>query len=258
MAHPDSGFYEKDGLEYVSVSTVLGETVDLFNPGKEIGVSRWRNNEEDWEEILADAQQRGKIIHYELETAYGIKPRDTEDWGMDDLIRLKVPDYITQAADMIEHLSHCNNIVEEELFSPLGYAGTPDNMCGITEDVAAKLQDFAPRRSSQIMPVNTVVDYKSVYPPKPDQDPKPRSRSYYAEAFQQEGGYALAHNQLVKKGELLAEPVEQGLVIVLYSWRQPQIHVLTKEQIKQSALKFTERFKAYCLLQGETFPRPKQ
>ena len=53
MSHPKSGFYERDEKEYVSVSSVLGRTAELFNPNKKKGLEIWRQMEPNWEELVA-------------------------------------------------------------------------------------------------------------------------------------------------------------------------------------------------------------
>ena len=60
-------FYEKDGLEYARISTILGETMPLFHPDKHKGLTWWQSNEPDAQEILSRGQRRVTLVHAEVE-----------------------------------------------------------------------------------------------------------------------------------------------------------------------------------------------
>jgi len=246
MAHPASGFYTKDDLEYVSVSTVLGATVESFYPGKTKGLEIWRQTEPDWEDIMQRAQRRGTIIHSEVELSLvgDSKKHKMDHPTMDEILSHNVHEYITYLSPVLEMIKKQNSkmglidpslLIEEELFCHLGIAGTPD--LRLTWDDQY-----------------TIWDWKSVRSYKEGVKKKAKSMSYYSEAEVQIGAYALFHNLAVKRGEL-DKPVTQGVICVCYDWREPHVHVLDKQELKVRALEFLERFDAYCSLVNASFPR---
>lgn len=247
MVHPTSGFYAREGLEYVSVSTVLGRTSELFNPNKIKGLEIWRQMEPNWQEIMENAQRRGTIIHSEAELffASNLQKHKMDAPTMDDILKYNIHEYITHLTPVLELIKQQNFIdeeskpsflMEEELFCHLGYAGTAD----------LRLHW---ERQYTIWDWKTVRSYKEEGVKK-----KAKSMSHYKEAEVQIASYALAHNLAVKRGEL-DNKITQGVICVCYDWREPHIHVLNEQELKAAAQEFIERFKAYCSLENTTLPR---
>lgn len=280
MVHPNSGFYEKDDKEYVSVSTVLGKTVELFHPNRVKGLEIWRNTEPDWQEIMQSSQRRGTILHGEIESFFGIdifsdEQKKLESPTMDEIFSYNIHEYISWLLPLLEDIKQQNGLdldsshpihswsanktndyflMEQELFCHLGCAGTPD----------LRLRFAAPdKKTKTILPPRySIWDWKSARSYKDlcqdgTERRKAKSRSHYSEAFIQLGAYALFHNLAVKRGELDNE-ITQGVICVCYDWREPQLHVLSKRELKAAAQEFIERFKAYCDLENTQFPRPIQ
>jgi len=247
MVHPKTGFYQKRDLEYVSVSTVLGKTAELFNPNKMKGLEIWRQMEPDWQDIMEQAQRRGTIIHAEAEFFFTNEheKHKLDCASMDEILRYNIHEYITRLAPVLELIKEQNFegekskssfLMEEELFCSLGYAGTAD---------------LRLHWEGQY----TIWDWKTVRSYKEDGvKKKAKSMSHYKEAEIQIASYALAHNLAVKKGELDNE-ITQGVICVCYDWREPHIHVLNRQELKAAAQQFIDRFKAYCLLENTTLPR---
>lgn len=249
MVHPNSGFYEKDGKEYVSVSSVLGRTSDFFDPGKQKGLDIWRQMEPDWQEIVDNARQRGTLIHSEIELALAgtFVKHKSDQVTMGKIMQYNVHEYMTYLSPVLEKIKQENQsnsadsplLIEEELFCDYGYAGTPD---------------LRPRWDGQY----SVWDWKSVRSYKEKNvKKKAKSISQYKNAFVQIGAYALAHNLAVRAGKLDNE-ITQGVICVCYDWREPHVHVLDKAELKAAALEFVERYKTYCSLENTTFPRAIQ
>lgn len=250
MVHPTSGFYIKDDKEYVSVSSILGRTVELFNPNKLKGLEIWRQMEPDWREIMEGAQRRGTIIHSEVELAlFGDCKKHGLDYAqMDEIIKYNIHEYVNYLQPVIELIKKQNFengvsrpsfLIEEELFCHLGYAGTADARLHWDNNYS-------------------IWDWKSVRSYKePNVKKKPKSIGHYKEAEIQIAAYALAHNLAVKRGELDTE-ITQGVICICYDWREPHVHVLNKQELKAAAQEFIERFKAYCSLENITLPREIQ
>jgi hypothetical protein len=247
MVHPRSGFYTKDDLEYVSVSSVLGRTSELFNPNKIKGLEIWRQMEPDWQEIMERAQRRGTIIHSEVELSLmgDAEKHKMEAATMDEIMNYNIHEYITYLAPVLDLIKEQNFkhgvsdpsfLMEEELFCDLGYAGTAD--LRLTWDGQYTIWDW-----------KTVRSYK-----EPNVKKKAKSMSHYKEAEVQIASYALAHNLAVKKGEL-DKPITQGVICVCYDWREPHVHVLNKQELKAAAQEFIERFKVFCSLENLSLPR---
>lgn len=250
MAHPKSGFYLKDECEYVSVSSVIGRTTELFNPDKLKGLEIWRQMEPEWQDIMQNAQRRGTIIHSEAEMFFmGEAEKHKMDHAtMEEIMKYNIHEYITYLSPVLEIIKSENFkhgvskpsfLMEEELFCPLGYAGTAD----LRLDWEGQY---------------TIWDWKTVRSYKePNVKKKAKSMSHYKEAVIQISSYALAHNLLMKKGELDRQ-ITQGVICVCYDWREPHVHVVSKQELKAGAQEFIERFKVYCSLENTTFPRPYQ
>lgn len=247
MAHPKSGFYERDEKEYVSVSSVLGRTSELFNPNKKKGLEIWRQMEPNWEEIIQNAQRRGSIIHSEIELSFfgDLEKHKLEEASMDEVMQYNIHEYMAHLSPVLDIIKKENFeadeakssfLAEEVLFCEHGYAGTAD--LRLHWDGQYSIWDW-----------KTVRSYKEEGVKK-----KAKSMSHYKEAFVQIGAYALAHNFAVRNGELDNE-ITQGVICVCYDWREPHIHVLDKQELKAAALEFIERFQTYCSLENTSFPR---
>lgn len=239
MAHPDSGFYEKEGLEYVSVSTVLGATDEIFNQQKLIGLDIWRQREtekgNDPYEILLDSQFRGTALNAEIDLMLGnLKPAD---YDFARARQLNVPEYFTFLHPFLKEIKEAGNyIVQPEVYCPMGWAGTPD-----------LIFDYEGKR--------TINDWKSVRraPDKEIKDCKPKYRNEFkVNEFQQIGAYAIGWNLTHPKSEWIV----QGLITPCYDWRVPNPHVLTLEQLMDAGRQFYERFQAYCQIENLKLPRP--
>lgn len=247
MSHPKSGFYEKDDHEYVSVSSILGRTHELFDPNKQKGLEIWRQMEPNWEDIISNAQRRGTIIHSEVEMAFFGQARkhELEEATMDEIMKYNIHEYMTHLSPVLDKVKQENFegeqpkssfLAEEVLFCDQGFAGTAD--LRLHWDGQYSIWDW-----------KTVRSYKEEGVKK-----KAKSMSHYKGAFVQIAAYALAHNLAVRKGELDNE-ITQGVICVCYDWREPHVHVLDKQELKAAALEFIERYRAYCSLENTSFPR---
>jgi hypothetical protein len=250
MAHPNSGFYIEDNKEYVSVSTVLGETSEMFDPSKAKGLEFWRRNEPDWEDIVQRAQRRGKIIHAEIEgTILGIGTSGHEDEATyEEIVRHNIQEYIHYLSPLLTQIIKENSEggklkknleLEGVLFCPQGYAGTADAR-------------FTWANEYTIWDWKTVRSYKEYEDEAKGKKAKPASK--YKEAFLQLGAYALAHNINAKAGKF-DSMITQGVICVCYDWREPQLHILDRTKLKTAVLGFVERFNAYCEMKNTAFPR---
>jgi hypothetical protein len=247
MAHPKSGFYEKDDKEYVSVSSVLGRTSELFDPNKQKGLEIWRQMEPEWEDIIARAQRRGTIIHSEVEMSFlgRTEKHKLEEASMEEIMQYNIHEYMTNLSPVLDIVKEENFengepkrsfLMEEALFCEHGFAGTADLRLHWNGNYS-------------IWDWKTVRSYK-----EPGVKKKAKSMSHYKGAFVQIGAYALAHNIAVRNGELDNE-ITQGVICVCYDWREPHIHVLDRQELKAAAREFADRYAAYCSLENTSFPR---
>lgn len=251
----DRKFYERNGIEYARVSTILGETMPLFHPEKHRGLLWWAENEPDSAEILARGQRRGTLIHSQIEHYLldGYQKHANQAPSLEELILHNIPAYVHYVTPLLELIKGENGpdsswpglvesslLVEEQLFCDHGFAGTPDNRCWFEGKYTAF--DWKSARS---------ILEKGV-------KKKPRSMSRYSEAKIQVGSYALGHNIETKKTDDYP-PIEQGAIIILYDWREPHLHLMPIEELKKSADEFIERFRVYQELENSVFPRsPKK
>jgi hypothetical protein len=248
MVHPNSGFYEKDQHEYVSVSEILAKTSELFDENKLKGLEIWRSMEPDWQNIMQRAQRRGTIIHSEIELSLlgDCDKHKIDHPTMDEILEYNIHEYVTHLSPLLDQIKKENFkhglssplfLMEEEMYCErLGHAGTPD--VRLTWDHKYSVWDWKSVRS-----------YKEEGVRK-----KAKSMSQYKGAMIQIGAYALGHNLEVKAGRL-DRPIEQGVICVCYDWREPHVHVLDKDELKAAAQEFIERLKAYCSLHNTHFPR---
>jgi hypothetical protein len=267
MVHPASGFYVRNGHEYTSQSTVIGETDPIFNKEKVDRLEIWRNTEPEEgepspEEILADASERGTILHYKIEKALGL---DVEEIALPDeerLAHLKIKEYSRYIKPFVLELKQAkaNPLsqlkAEEEKFSEsFGFACTTDLNVRISFE--KKGWDYSAKSIGAPKDPYTVVDWKNVRDKidKKTGKKKAKSRSEHKDNFMQLGANALAHNEMVQRGEINAPLITQGVICALYSWRAPRFHILNLEELTEQALKFIERVNAHSAIHGP-FPRP--
>lgn len=248
MIHPKSGFYTENDFEYVSVSTVIGETAEIYTPGKLKGLEIWRANEPDWQEITQRGQRRGTLVHAEIEAFFkgGYDVHAEDHATIDEIVSYNIPEYMLQLSALLNELKQQNTLtydnllspsvlIESQLISELGTAGTPDIRLHFNEKY-------------------TVWDWKSVRSYK-EEDVKKKSKSIssYGDAKIQIGAYALMHNLMTPKTGL--PKITQGVIAIVYDWREPHVHEMDKEELTKAANEFVERFQTYCALKETYFPR---
>lgn len=249
----DHEFYEKDGLEYARVSTILGKTMPIFYPHRANGLAIWQEKEPDYQEILAKSQRRGTIIHYMVEKFMldeTIKHCDDAP-TMEEIMYHNIPAYMNFLQPFLKELSDSNTgscsiwpglaekniLVEESFYCPFGFAGTPDLKCWFNQKY-------------------TIIDWKtsrSHLEEGVEKKRKPKSR--FSEGFIQLGAYALAHNiNAHETGEY--PPIEQVVICSCYDWCEPTLFIQPVEKIKEFVNEFIERFKVYQEIEDSSFPRP--
>lgn len=261
MSHPASGFYRKGEHEYVSVSEILQQTSHAFDIGKQIALSKWRAKEENHEQITMQAKRRGHCIHAHAEESFTGKESKNQEarLSLDEIIAMNIPGYIANLGEVLEQIKTENCIdendydsslvksiesgfpfrLERPIFSPYGWAGTPDIFL-------------------RWLGLYTGWDWKSARSFKEleeGQKPKPRPRSRYKDAALQLSAYSLANNLKRHFGEPDRPKITQGAVCVCYDWREPQIHLFDAEQLAESAMLFVERYEFYCEMNKTSFPR---
>lgn len=247
-------FYEKDGIEYARVSTILGETMPLFHPEKHKGIAWWQDHEPDAAEILARGQRRGTLIHAEIEMfLLGDQYAHQGDTvSIEELVAYNIPGYVNYLRPLLEEIKSQNGkdtlwpgmsntslLVEKELFCKHGFAGTPDLRCWFEGKYT--VWDWKSSRSHLEKGVKK----------------KPRPMSRYSEAKVQVSSYALAHNlELASTGNY--PPVEQCAICICYDWCEPFLYLMPVKEIKEAVNEFIERFGVYKELENSVFPRPIQ
>jgi hypothetical protein len=267
MAHPTTGFYVKDGYEYVSQSTVIGETDEVFNPGKVKGLEIWRQTDEDWEKVLIDSQERGTILHKEIELALGLELAKTDQvvdedisFNADRWMELEVPQYMEHLLPFVDEMQAIKKlsnkeheyIVEEESFSErFGFACTKDIRAWV--GIEKRGRDYFPSKDPATFQ-HAVLDWKTVRTPKEGKELKPKPRSYHSDNFLQLGANALAHNEEVKNGKD-APKITLGIIVAFYAWRAPRLHVVEIDELRQNAKAFLERLEYYKQTNCTNFPR---
>jgi hypothetical protein len=247
-------FYERDGLEYARISTILGKTMPVFHPSKAKGLGIWQEREPNHQEILAKAQRRGTIIHYMTEgfLTEGNQKHVEDAPTIEELTHHNIAAYMhylepllqdmrdsnTGSCDTWPGLAEGNMIIEESLYCPYGFAGKPDIRLWWNQKYT--VWDWKSSRSH----LEEGVEKKR----------KPRSR--FHEGFVQMSAYALAHNIHAKEtGEY--PPIEQMIICACYDWCEPTLFVEPIEKIREYANEFIERFKIYQELENSSFPRKK-
>lgn len=248
----DREFYEKDDIEYARVSTILGKTMPLFHPKKHEGLLWWAENEPDSAEILARGQYRGTLIHSQIEHYLldGHREHVNRAPSVEELMFHNIPaymHYVTPLLDLIKSengpdslwpdLLKSSLLIEKRLFCEYGFAGTPDLRCWFE----GKYTTFDWKSARSILEEGVKK--------------KPRTMSRYSEAKIQVGSYGLAHNiEYRKTGG--CPPVEQGAIVILYDWREPHLHLMPKNELKEASAGFIDRFRVYQELENSIFPRP--
>lgn len=246
-------FYEKDGIEYARVSTILGETMPIFHPDRYKGLAWWQEKEPDAAEILRRGQRRGTLIHSQVEMFLldGRPAYRQEQVSLEELMLYNIPGYLNFLTPLLEEIKSQNAVdtlwpglsesplmIEKEIYCQHGFAGTPDLRCWFENKY-------------------TVWDWKSVRSHLEEgvkKKPKPISR--YSEAKVQVSSYALGHNlELASTGDY--PPVEQCAICICYDWREPFLHLMPIEEIKEAANEFIERFGVYKEIENSVFPKPK-
>ena len=245
-------FYEKDGLEYARISTILGETMPLFHPDKHKGLTWWQSNEPDAQEILARGQRRGTLVHAEVEMfLLGDQyVHSDEAPSVEELMSYNIPGYVNYLIPLLEEVKAQNGpdslwpgleqsslMIEQPIYCRHGFAGTPDMRCWFEGKY-------------------TTFDWKSARSHlEKGVQKKPRPISRYSEAKVQLSSYTLGHNiELAPGGDF--PPVEQAAICICYDWCEPFLHLMSIEDIREAADEFIERFGVYKELENSVFPRP--
>jgi hypothetical protein len=264
MAHPKSGFYVKDGKEYVSQSTVVGETNEFFDPGFLKGLEIWRSKEPDADQILADSCRRGTLVHHTIDTILNENEVEEleEPTSIEEMKSLKIADYMSNAKEMLDWMKkYSEPVIEEVSYSEkYGFACTKD----FRGYLKFKKNGWEYELCEDGEPIYSVLDLKTIrYEPKFDDDcneipPKAKPRSYHSSNFPQLGANALAFNEEVKAGIVDAPLIEQGVICALYQWRAPRFHIFDFEQLKQESVNFLKRLRTYEIINNTKFPRPIQ
>lgn len=241
MSHPSSGIYERDGIGYVSVSDVLGRTLEVFNPGKARSLEHWRQTEPDAIEILERGQRRGTIVHHEVELNLTgqclVHKEDAPTY--EEMVGYNINGYMLYLVELLQEIKDQNKnksnlLIEKPSFCRLGWGGTPD--LRLMWNGIYTIWDWKSTRSCLEEGVKK----------------KPKSKSHYTEAFIQEAAYAISHN--IEDANDKLPKIEQAVTCVCYDWREPHLFVLDKEQLKEAAATYIERFDMYQQITGNRFP----
>lgn len=248
----DHEFYEKDGMEYARISTILGKTMPIFHPSRATGLAIWQDREPMYQEILEKSMRRGTIIHAMAENY--LMDGSKEDFGdmpsLEELTHHNIPGYMHYLEPVLKEikefnegscsawpgLSETNLVIEKELYCPYGFAGKPD------------LRLWWNRKY-------TIWDWKTSRSHLEDGVAKKRkSKSRFSEGFVQMSAYALAHN-IESRENGNYPPVEQIIICSCYDWCEPTLFIEPIEKIKEYADEFIERYKFYQELEDSAFPR---
>lgn len=216
-------YYSVDGKRLPSVTSVLGRTSKYFEPSKESSLDWWRSKEPDHLKIVEDACRRGSIIHAEIELA--LTGRQSLEYTMDEWTNFGIPDYMTNLLPVVQEMGKGDVEVEQVVNHPAGYAGTADLICEFEDQV-------------------TIVDWKSTRHHE-DVGEKEKKRSYYKSAEIQIAAYGAAYNSDTRR-----PPITQGLIVIAYSWRQPELIKLNQEDLQCRIEQFAERLSVFRVLEG--------
>lgn len=217
-------FYDVNGERLPSVTSVLGRTAHIFDPSKEAGLSWWRDKEPDHRQIVEDACRRGSIIHSEVELA--LTGAQSTQYSIQEWVDFGIPDYMTHLLPVVQQMGEGEVEVEKVVTHQAGYAGTADLVCSFEDQV-------------------TIVDWKTTRHHK-DVGEKKKPRSHYKSAEIQIAAYGSAYNQDERR-----PPVTQGLIVVVYSWKEPDLIKLDLDDLRARAAEFGERLSAFKVLEAE-------
>jgi hypothetical protein len=243
-------FYEKDGLEYARVSTILDTTEPIFHPQKTKILENWRKSEPDHAYISSRSQERGTLIHSAIER-FLLNDQYVSDTmpSVEELLFHNIPVYMNYLEPFLKEVKEKNGarpewpglangsmLVEQPIYSVHGYAGTPDFRFWL--DGKYTVWDTKTARS---------VLEKGV-------KKKRRPKSRYSEAIIQTAAYALAHN-LENKETGYYPLIEQCAIGVCYDWTEPTVFEIPLDEVRAAAEEFIERFQVYQEIENSTFPR---
>jgi genome maintenance exonuclease 1 len=216
-------FYDVHGKRLPSVTSILGRTDPIFEPSKESGLQWWRDKEPNHRQIVDDACLRGSIIHAEIELA--LTGKQSLEYDIGDWVKFGIPDYMTNLLEVVQTMGsgevHCEKVVTH----PAGYAGTTDLICEFEGEM-------------------TVVDFKTTRHHS-DVGEKEKKRSHYKSAELQVAAYGAAWNSDCRRPK-----VTQGLIVVAYSWREPQLIRLDRDDLTARVGQFAERLSTFKALEG--------
>lgn len=222
MRHPIRT-YDLNGKKLPSVTSIISRTDPLFNPSKEAGLEWWRSKEKDHKQILSEACRRGSIIHSEIELA--LTGKQSVEYSMDEWVDFGICDYMTHLLPVVREMGEEEVEVEKVVSHDAGYAGTADLIC-----------TYRGRR--------TIVDWKSTRHSSKVGE-KPKKRSHYKGAEIQIAAYGAAYNSDVRN-----DPVTQGLIVVAYDWKEPDLIVLDNDDLIMRGMEFQERLDVFKILEG--------
>lgn len=224
LRHP-TRYYDIDGKKCPSVTSIIGRTESIFNPSKESSLRWWREKEPDHVKIVDEACRRGSIIHSEVELA--LAGSQSTQFTIEEWEQYGIPDYITHLLPLIREIKKGESEVEKVVHHPAGYAGTADLICEFEGQV-------------------TLVDWKTTRHHK-DVGEKTKKRGYYKNAEIQVSAYGAAYNHLTP-----TSPVTQGLVVVAYSWREPDLIRLDQDDLAMRVTEFQKRLEVFKVLDQDS------
>jgi len=177
---------------------------------------------------VQDACLRGSVIHSEIELA--LTGRQSMEYKIEDWVRLGIPDYINNLLGFIQELNEDKEDMEVEkvVSHTAGYAGTADLICRYQGEM-------------------TVIDWKTTRHHN-DVGEKEKKSAYYKGADMQISAYGAAYNQDARRPQ-----VTQGLIVVAYSWREPDLIKLDANDLRNRVSQFGERLSTFKILEPELY-----
>lgn len=224
MVHPTGGFYTINGQKRPSVSTVFSKTNKIFEPSSEKGLDYWKSIEPDHVQIVAKACRRGTLFHSEVEKA--LKATDFNDFAPTVHPNHQIELYVARAIPILMEIRENKSWSEQVVHHPLGYAGTTDLICTLNGKV-------------------TCLDWKTTRP-ESEVGQKQKDRKYYKKAEIQVAAYGAAACSMPEY-----PLIEQGAIVVMYDWREPEIYYLDRTALAKRAKQFQERLEVFKLLHSE-------
>lgn len=234
-------FYEKAGLLYPRVSTILAETLKTFHPTRHSGFEWWRLHYKNADKILETAKMRGSILHATIRD-HLVEYIPGVHWqpSLQLLFDYNIFEYMHCLGPLLDEIKSENDsstlLVEEKIFCGYGYAGAPDIRC-------------------MLRGKRTLLDWKSLRSYKEEEvrtEHKPPSK--FREGMVQGCAYSLAHGIAAEKGENSLGPIEQIGIVACYDWSEPEIFFLKPETRTCLTNEFIDRFAAYQELSQLTYP----